>query len=110
MASIDPLREGGERMDRLSVFSARLGMPMNVGGDVIGGSIRNTDGSMFASWTNGGWSNYSGSWLNSGWNNYSGSWLNSGWNNYSGNWMNSGWNNYSGSWSNGGWSNYSGGK
>ena len=68
-------------MDRLSVFSEKLGMPIAVSGDMIGDCITDMTNNVLEAWSNGGWSNYSGSWLNSGWNNYSGSWMNSGWNN-----------------------------
>ena len=84
-------------MDRLSVFSEKLGMPLEVSEEMIGDCIVNlTHQTLEASWMNNGWSNYSSNWINSGWNNYSGSWSNSGWNNYSSNWSNGGWSNYSG--------------
>ena len=87
-------------MDRLSVFSEKLGMPLEVSEEMIGDCIVNlTHQTLEASWMNNGWSNYSSNWINSGWNYFS-----------SGRWSNSGWNNYSSNWSNGGWSNYSGGK
>ena len=87
-------------MDKLQVFSKKLGSAMELSFATAGG----TDHIVQSSWLNSGWSNYSDSWLNSGWNNYSYSWQNSGWNNYSSGWVNSGWSNY-GSWTNGGWSN-----
>ncbi len=98
-------------MDKLRVFSEKLGAAISIN---EGLAVCGADGSnlvLSASWTNGGWNNYSDDWLNGGWNNYShSSWQNGGWNNYShDSWSNSGWNNYSYSWSNGGWNN-SGGK
>lgn len=96
-------------MDKLKVFSKKLGEALNINENPALCGVSSADRMIMASWSDGGWSNYSYSWLNSGWNNYSGSWQNSGWNNYSGSWVNSGWNNYSYSWSNSGWNNYSGG-
>jgi hypothetical protein len=93
-------------MDKLSVFSKKLGTPIPVFAGAVGGTVSDQKLGIFAaSWSNGGWSNYSSDWLNGGWNNSSSGWQNAGWNNYSSGWTNDGWNNYSSGWTNGGWNN-----
>jgi len=97
-------------MDKLRVFSKKLGTPILVGEGAVGGTISDKKLSMFAaSWTNGGWNNDYGQWINGGWNNDYGRWINGGWNNDYGQWTNGGWNNDYGRWANSGWNN-SGGK
>lgn len=95
-------------MDKLSVFSKKLGWAMEIAFDENGtlvtpeGVPLKDGGIVFA------WNNSSGSWVDKGWNNSSGSWLDKGWNNSSGGWMDNGWNNSTGRWSDKGWSNSTG--
>ena len=95
-------------MNKLNVFSEKLGKALNVSFREDGimvtpeGIPVNENGIVFA------WNNSSGSWLDKGWNNSSGSWQDKGWNNSSGGWIDKGWNNSSGRWSDKGWSNSSG--
>ncbi|MDO4340835.1 MAG: hypothetical protein Q4C91_22600 [Eubacteriales bacterium] len=95
-------------MDKLSVFSKKLGRTIDVGFGEKGilvtpeGVTLKDSGIVFA------WNNSSGSWVDKGWNNSSGSWIDKGWNNSSGGWMDKGWNNSSGRWSDKGWSNSTG--
>lgn len=94
-------------MDKLSVFSKKLGKALEVSFGADGMPVTpegipvNGSGIVF------GWNNSSGNWLDQGWNNYSGSWQDKGWNNYGGSWIDQGWNNYSGSWIDQGWNNSS---
>lgn len=71
-------------MKQLNVFSKKVGVPVFVGAASVGSKVRNENIRFAASWSDGGWSNYSDSWLNSGWNNYSSGWTNSGWSNSGG--------------------------
>lgn len=95
-------------MDKLSVFSKKLGGAIDVAFNADGvlltpeGVSINTDGILLA------WNNSSGSWVDKGWNNSSGSWMDNGWNNSSGRWTDKGWSNSSGRWLDNGWSNSSG--
>lgn len=95
-------------MDKLRVFSEKLGKVMDVAFRDDGmlvtpeGIVVDGNGIVMA------WNNSSGSWVDQGWNNSSGSWQDKGWNNSSGGWIDQGWNNSSGRWSDKGWSNSSG--
>ena len=95
-------------MDKISIFSKKLGKALDVTVETDGrlvtpeGVLVNGNGVVLA------WNNSSGSWIDKGWNNSSGSWQDKGWNNSSGSWMDKGWNNSSGSWMDKGWSNSSG--
>lgn len=95
-------------MDKISVFSKKLGKALDVSFGTDGklvtpeGVLVNGSGVVLA------WNNSSGSWVDRGWNNSSGSWVDRGWNNSSGSWVDRGWNNSSGNWSDRGWSNSSG--
>ncbi len=92
-------------MDKLKVFSKKIGQVMEVSfgssGTVItpeGVSLRD-NGAVFA------WNNSSDDWVDGGWNNSSDGWVDGGWNNSSDDWVDGGWNNSSDGWIDGGWSN-----
>lgn len=101
-------------MDKLSVFSKKLGDFMNVTFGSEGvlvtpeGETLQENNTAFArknhndNWVNGGWNNSSNKWQNGGWNNSSKGWLNHGWTNSGNRWQNHGWSNSSKNWVNGG--------
>lgn len=95
-------------MDKLSVFSEKLGKAMDVTFREDGMLVTPEGIPVEGSGVVMAWNNSSGSWVDQGWNNSSGSWQDKGWNNSSGGWIDQGWNNSSGRWSDKGWSNSSG--
>lgn len=95
-------------MDKLNVFSEKLGEAMEVVFNLDGVLVTPEGISMDGSAAVFAWNNSSGSWLDRGWNNSSGSWQDRGWCNSSGSWIDKGWSNSSGRWSDKGWSNTSG--
>lgn len=72
-------------MDRLKVFSQKLGMPVPVSN--TGAAIQNSFASSslgninYTDWVDNGWNNSAESWLDHGWNNRADSWMDQGWNN-----------------------------
>lgn len=95
-------------MNKLKIFSEKLGEALEVSFREDGTAVTpegveiGKSGIVFA------WNNYTGSWVDQGWNNYTGSWQDKGWNNYTSSWVDKGWNNYTGSWQDKGWSNSTG--
>ncbi|HIX59481.1 MAG TPA: hypothetical protein IAA45_07195 [Candidatus Blautia gallistercoris] len=95
-------------MDKLHVFSKKLGKAMEVSFQEDGTLVTpegvpvNGDGIVFS------WNNSSGSWIDKGWTNSGGNWQDQGWCNSGGHWIDKGWSNSGGTWIDKGWSNSGG--
>ena len=86
-------------MDKLSVFSKKLGEIMDVTFDAEGVLVTPEGVPIKENDVVLAWNNSSDSWVDNGWNNSSSGWVDNGWSNSSDSWLDNGWSNSSDSWS-----------